>query len=102
MTINSLLFILQRSGLGGGKGRLFPVKTRLRVNREGLKEGEEKGGRVTHTHKQIEQVYKRGKRRTGASRKKEGKSGGYNIVVELGEEESEKTKRLRMELSDLQ
>ena len=78
------------------------MKTRLRVNREGLKEGEDKGGRVTHTHQQIEQVYKRGKRRAGASRKKEGKYGGNSIVVELGEEESEKTKRLRMELSDLQ
>jgi len=86
-----------RSGLGGGKGRLFPVKTRLRVNREGLKEGEDKGGRITHTHEQIEQVYKKGKRRTGASRKKERNC----IVVEAGEEESQKMKRLRMELSDL-
>lgn len=91
-----------RSGLGGGKGRLFPVKTRLRVNREGLKEGEDKGGRITHTHEQIEQVYKRGRRRTGASRKKEGKNERKNIVVEVGEEDGEKMKRLRMELSDLQ
>ena len=88
--------------MGGGKGRLFPVKTRLRVNREGLKEGEDKGGRITHTHEQIEQVYKRGRRRTGASRKKEGKNGRNNIVVEVGEEDREKMKRLRMELSDLQ
>ena len=94
---------IARSGLGGGKGRLFPVKTRLRVNREGLKEGEDKGGRITHTHEQIEQVYKRGRRRTGASRNKEGKKkGNNNIVVEVGEEDSVKMKRLRVELSDLQ
>ena len=67
------------------------------MNREGLKEGEDKGGRITHTHEQIEQVYKKGKRRTGASRKKK----GNGIVVEVGEEESLKMKRLRMELSDL-
>ena len=67
------------------------------MNREGLKEGEDKDGRITHTHEQIEQVYKKGKRRTGASRKKERNC----IVVEAGEEESQKMKRLRMELSDL-
>ena len=72
------------------------------MNREGLKEGEDKGGRITHTHEQIEQVYKRGKRKTGASRKKGGKNGGNSIVVEVGEEDSEKMKRLRTELSDLQ
>ena len=71
------------------------------MNREGLKEGEDKGGRITHTHEQIEQVYKKGKRRTEASRKKKGKNGGNGIVVEVGEEESQKMKRLRMELSDL-
>ena len=84
--------------MGGGKGRLFPVKTRLRVNREGLKEGEDKGGRITHTHEQIEQVHKRGKRGT---RRASRKNGGNGIVVEVGEEESQKMKRLRMELSDL-
>ena len=102
MIKKSPLLSHNRSGLGGGKGRLFPVKTRLRVNREGLKEGEDKGGRITHTHEQIEQVYKRGRRRTGASRKKEGKNERKNIVVEVGEEDGEKMKRLRMELSDLQ
>ena len=72
------------------------------MNREGLKEGEDKGGRITHTHEQIEHVYKRGRRRAGASRRKEGNNGGVNIVTEMGEEDSEKMKRLRMEMSDLQ
>ena len=91
-----------RSGLGGGKGRLFPVKTRLRVNREGLKEGEDKGGRITHSHEQIEQVFKRGKKRAGTCWERKGKKKGNGIVIEAGEEESEKMKRLRKELCDLQ
>jgi len=74
-----------RSGLGGGKGRLFPVKTRLRVDREGLREGEEKGGRITHSHEQIEQTYKMSKRRKRPRVDlKERKRNG--IVIEVGEE----------------
>ena len=37
------------SGLGGhGKGRLFPVKSVIKSNREGLKEGARKGAKITH------------------------------------------------------
>ena len=68
------------------------------MDREGLREGEEKGGRITHSHEQIEQAYKMSKRpRCDLKEKKRN-----GIVIEVGEEEKEKMKRLRMELSDLQ
>ena len=70
------------------------------MDREGLREGEEKGGRITHSHEQIEQTYEMSKRRKRPRVDlKERKRNG--IVIEVGDEK-EKTKQLRMELSDLQ